>query len=28
VVSGANGPLANSAEDGAVRVWQTEVIEG
>ncbi len=28
VVFGANGLLANSAEDGAVRVWQTEVIEG
>jgi len=27
VVFGANGLLANSAEDGAVRVWQTEVIE-
>ncbi|HXR64897.1 MAG TPA: hypothetical protein VN729_03185 [Ktedonobacteraceae bacterium] len=28
VVFGANGLLANSAEDGAVRVWQTEVING
>ncbi len=28
VVFGANGLLANSAEDGAVRIWQTEVIEG
>ena len=28
VVFGANGLLANSAEDGAVRVWQTEVIDG
>ncbi|HZS77866.1 MAG TPA: hypothetical protein VFA41_14730 [Ktedonobacteraceae bacterium] len=28
VVFGAHGLLANSAEDGAVRVWQTEVIEG
>ena len=28
VVFGTNGLLANSAEDGAVRVWQTEVIEG
>lgn len=28
VVFGANGLLANSAEDGAVRVWQTEVISG
>jgi len=27
VVFGANGLLANSAEDGAVRIWQTEVIE-
>ena len=27
VVFGANGLLANSAEDGAVRVWQTEVID-
>lgn len=27
-VFGANGLLANSAEDGAVRVWQTEVING
>lgn len=27
VVFGADGLLANSAEDGAVRVWQTEVIE-
>jgi WD40 repeat protein len=27
VVFGAKGLLANSAEDGAVRVWQTEVIE-
>jgi len=27
VVFGANGLLANSAEDGAVRVWRTEVIE-
>ena len=28
VVFGAHGLLANSAEDGAVRIWQTEVIEG
>jgi WD40 repeat protein len=28
VVFGANGLLANSAEDGAVRVWRTEVVEG
>lgn len=28
VVFGAHGLLANSAEDGAVRVWQTEVISG
>lgn len=28
VVFGANGLLANSAEDGAVRVWQIEVING
>ncbi len=28
VVFGANGLLANSAEDGAVRIWQTEVING
>jgi WD40 repeat protein len=28
VVFGANNLLANSAEDGAVRVWQTEVIIG
>ena len=28
VVFGTHGLLANSAEDGAVRVWQTEVIEG
>jgi WD40 repeat protein len=28
VVFGPNGLLANSAEDGAVRIWQTEVIEG
>jgi WD40 repeat protein len=28
VVFGTNGLLANSAEDGAVRVWQTEVING
>jgi len=28
VVFGANGLMANSAEDGAVRVWQTEVING
>jgi WD40 repeat protein len=28
VVFGADGLLANSAEDGAVRVWQTEVIDG
>jgi len=28
VVFGARGLLANSAEDGAVRVWQTEVISG
>ena len=28
VVFGANGLLANSAEDGAVRVWRTEVIDG
>ena len=27
VVFGANGLLANSAEDGAVRVWQTKVID-
>ena len=27
VVFGANGLMANSAEDGAVRVWQTEVIQ-
>lgn len=27
VVFGANGLLANSAEDGAVRVWRTAVIE-
>jgi hypothetical protein len=27
VVFGPNGLLANSAEDGAVRVWRTEVIE-
>jgi WD40 repeat protein len=27
VVFGANGLLANSAEDGAIRIWQTEVIE-
>ena len=27
VVFGANGLLANSAEDGAVRIWKTEVIE-
>jgi WD40 repeat protein len=27
VVFGANGLVANSAEDGAVRVWRTEVIE-
>jgi hypothetical protein len=27
VVFGANGLLANSAEDGAVRVWQTEVTD-
>jgi WD40 repeat protein len=27
-VFGANGLLANSAEDGAVRIWQTEVIDG
>lgn len=27
-VFGANGLLANSAEDGAIRVWQTEVING
>ena len=26
VVFGANGLLANSAEDGAVRVWRTEVV--
>ena len=26
VVFGANGLLANSAEDGAVRIWRTEVI--
>lgn len=28
VVFGVYGLLANSAEDGAVRVWQTEVVEG
>jgi len=28
VVFGANGLLANSAEDGAVRVWRTEVVMG
>src|SRR5947209_6567215 len=28
VVFGINGLLANSAEDGAVRVWKTEVVEG
>jgi WD40 repeat protein len=28
VVFGVNGLLANSAEDGAVRVWRTEVVEG
>jgi WD40 repeat protein len=28
VVFGPNGLLANSAEDGAVRVWQTQVIPG
>lgn len=28
VVFGTNGLLANSAEDGAVRVWQTDVING
>ncbi len=28
VVFGPNGLLANSAEDGAVRVWRTEVVEG
>jgi len=28
VVFGANGLLANSAEDGAVRIWRTEVING
>lgn len=28
VVFGAHGLLANSAEDGAVRIWQTEVING
>ena len=28
VVFGSDGLLANSAEDGAVRVWRTEVIEG
>ena len=28
VVFGANDLLANSAEDGAVRVWRTEVVEG
>jgi len=28
VVFGAQGLLANSAEDGAVRVWRTEVVEG
>jgi WD40 repeat protein len=28
VVFGANGLLANSAEDGAVRIWHTEVVEG
>jgi WD40 repeat protein len=28
VVFGPRGLLANSAEDGAVRVWRTEVIEG
>lgn len=28
VVFGANGLLANSAEDGAIRVWKTEVING
>lgn len=26
VVFGANGLLANSAEDGAIRIWQTEVM--
>jgi hypothetical protein len=28
VVFGVNGLLANSAEDGAVRIWRTEVVEG
>ncbi len=28
VVFGPNGLLANSAEDGAIRVWHTEVVEG
>ena len=28
VVFGAKGLLANSAEDGAVRVWRTEVVDG
>lgn len=28
VVFGANGLLANSAEDGAVRIWRTEVVNG
>lgn len=28
VVFGAHGLLANSAEDGAVRVWRTEVVDG
>lgn len=28
VVFGVNGLLANSAEDGAVRVWRTEMVEG